>query len=102
MSAAVAAASILSLPARDVLHGDRGYVANAIRQQVADHGALANIPPNANRKWKLCFSPFLYRNRSAIECMFRRPKDFRRVATRDDRNAANFLVCVAATVSYWL
>ncbi len=31
-------------------------------------------------------------------------KDFRRVATRYDRNAVNFLaaVCIAAVVSYWL
>jgi hypothetical protein len=31
-------------------------------------------------------------------------KDFRRVAARYDRNAANFLaaVCIAAAVSYWL
>lgn len=49
-------------------------------------------------------SPFLYRNRNAIERMFCRLKDFRRVATRYDRNAANFLaaVCIAATVCYWL
>jgi transposase len=47
---------------------------------------------------------FLYRNRNAIERMFCRLKDFRRIATRYDRNAANFLaaVCIAATVSYWL
>jgi transposase len=58
----------------------------------------------ANRKWKNYFSPFLYRARNAIERMFCRLKDFRRVATRYDRNAANFLaaVCIAATVSYWL
>ena len=33
-----------------------------------------------------------------------RPKDFRRIATRYDRSATNFLaaVCIAATVSYWL
>ena len=39
-----------------------------------------------------------------IERMFCRLKDFRRVATRYDRNAPNFLaaVCIAATVSYWL
>ena len=32
------------------------------------------------------------------------PQDFRRIATRYDRNAVNFLaaVCIAATVSYWL
>jgi transposase len=45
----------------------------------------------------------LYRNRNAIERMFCRLKDFRRIATRYDRNATNFLaaVCRAATVSYW-
>jgi transposase len=50
------------------------------------------------------FSPFLYRNRNAIERMFCRLKNFRRGATRHDRNAANVLatVCIAAAVSYWL
>ena len=82
----------------------RATTANAIRRQVEERGAMPNIPPKANRKWKNCFSPFLYRNRNAIERMFCRLKDFRRIATRYDRNAANFLaaVCIAATVSYWL
>jgi len=92
------------LPACEILHGDKGYDANAIRRQVEERGAAPNIPPKANRNWKNCFSPFLYRNRNAIERMFCRLKDFRRVATRYDRNAANFLaaVCIAAVVSYWL
>ncbi len=62
------------------------------------------IPAKANRRWKSCFSPVLYRNRNAIERMFSRLKDFRRVATRYDRNANNFLaaVCIVATVSYSL
>ena len=92
--------SRLRYPAR----ATRATIANAIRRQVEEQGALANIPPKANRKWKSCFSPFLYRNRNAIERMFCRLKDFRRVATRYDRSAANFLatVCIAATVSYWL
>lgn len=65
---------------------------------------MPNIPPKANRKWKNCFSPFLYRNRNAIERMFCRLKDFRRVATRYDRNAANYLaaVSIAAAIAYWL
>src|SRR5436305_7246593 len=92
------------LPDCDILHADKGYDANAIRQQVERRGTMPNIPPKANRKWKNCFSPFLYRNRNAIERMFCRLKDFRRVATRYDRNAVNFLaaVCIAAAVSYWL
>jgi transposase len=36
--------------------------------------------------------------------MFGRLKDYRRIATRSDRLATNFLaaVCIAAAVSYWL
>ncbi len=92
------------LPDCEIAHADKGYDANAIRLQVQARGAMPNIPPKANRKWKNCFSPFLYRNRNAIERMFCRLKDFRRVAARYDRNATNFLaaVCMAATISYWL
>ena len=51
-----------------------------------------------------CFSPALYRDRNAIERMFGRIKDFRRIATRFDRLAQNFLaaVCLVATVCYWI
>ena len=95
---------IKQLPDCDILHADKGNDANAIRRQVEERGAMPNIPPKANRRWKNCFSPFLYRKRNAIERMFCRLKDFRRIATRYDRNANNFLaaVCIAATVSYWL
>ena len=92
------------MPKSRILHGDKGYDSNAIRHKVEGKGAMPNIPPKANRRWKNCFSPFLYRDRNAIERMFGRLKDFRRIATRYDRSATNFLaaVCLAATVSYWL
>ena len=101
---AAGAALLEQLPACDILDADKGYEANAIRRQVEDRGAMPNIPPKANRKWKNCFSPVLYRKRNAIERMFCRMKDFRRIATPYDRNAANFLAAVhiAAAVSYWL
>ena len=87
-----------------MLHGDKGYDSNAIRRQIENKGAMPNIPPKVNRRWKNCFSPVLYRNRNAIERMFGRLKDFRRIATRYDKLADNFLaaVCLAATVIYWL
>ena len=37
----------------------------------------------ADRRGKPCFSPFLDRNRNALQRMLRRLKDFRRAATRD-------------------
>ncbi len=92
------------MPACDVLHADKGYDSNAIRRQVSQSGSTPNIPPKIKCIWKPSFSPFLYRSCNAIERMFCRLKDFLRVATRYDRNAANFLaaVCIAATVAYWL
>ena len=101
---AAAGALLDRLPDCSVVNGDKGYDADALRKQIRERGALANIPPKANRKQKLFFSPFLYRDRNVIERMFCRLKDFRRIATRYDRNAANFLaaVCLAAAVSYWL
>lgn len=92
------------MPRTAILHGDKGYDSNAIRRQVEGKGAMPNIPPKANRRWKNCFSPVLYRNRNAIERTFCRLKDFRRIATRYDRLASNYLaaICLAAIVSYWL
>ncbi len=92
------------MPDAPILNGDKGYDSDAIRRQVEERGAMPNIPPKSNRLWKNCFSPFLYRDRNAIERMFCRLKDFRRIATRYDRLAINYLaaVCLAATVCYWL
>jgi transposase len=92
------------MPRSAILHADKGYDSDAIRQQVESNGTMPNIPPKANRRWKSCFSPVLYRNRNAIERMFGRLKDYRRIATRYDRCATHFLaaICIAATVSYWL
>jgi transposase len=101
----VAADALLDcMPATSILHGDKGYDSNAVRRKIEDRGAAANIPPKINRRWKSCFSPVLYRDRNAIERMFGRIKDFRRIATRYDKLARNFLaaICLVATVCYWL
>jgi transposase len=79
------------MPASSILHADKGYDSDAIRRQVEHKGAMPNIPPKTNRRWKNCFSPFLYRNRNAIERMFGRLKDFRRIATRYDRLSTSSL-----------
>lgn len=92
------------MPPTRILHGDKGYDSDAVRRKIEGMGTAPNIPPKANRRWKSCFSPYLYRDRNAIERMFCRLKDFRRIATRYDRLARNFLaaVCIAATLCYWL
>jgi transposase len=62
-----------------------------------------NIPPKSNRRWKPCFSRRRYRERNLIERFFSKLKHFRRVATRYDKLAANFLVMVQfASLRLWL
>ena len=93
-----------SLPVRCIVHADRAYDTNRIRDLIKQQGAVPNIPPKANRRWKSGFSRSLYRGRNAIERMFCRLKDCRRLATRYDRTAAVFLgsIHLAASVMWFL
>ena len=94
------------MPETEILHGDKGYDSDGVRRKIESKGAAPNVPPKANRRWKNCLSPYLYlyRDRNAIERTFGCLKDFRRIATRCDRLAHNFLaaICVATTLCYWL
>ena len=92
------------LPHDALVMADRAYDTDAVRARLQAQGAVPNIPPKRNRRWKHYFSPVLHRGRNAIERMLGRLKDFRRVATRYDKLAVNFLAAVhlAAAVSCWL
>jgi transposase len=82
---------------------DRGYDADWIRELARQQGAWANIPPKRNRKDPICFNPYLYRARNLIERFFNKIKQCRRVATRYDKLAANYLAFVKlASIRIWL
>src|SRR3954465_13290768 len=71
--------------------------------QVSQHGAWANIPPKRNPKEPICFSPHLYRARNLVERFFNKIKQWRRVATRYDKLAANYLAFIQlASIRLWL
>jgi transposase len=57
-------------------------------------GAWANLLPKSNRSNPICSSPHLYRARNRVGRFFNRIKQCRRVATRYDRLAANYLAFV--------
>jgi transposase len=86
-----------------MLLADRGYDADWIRTLVGQQGAWANIPPKRNRKGPICFSPYLYRARNLIERFFNKIKQYRRIATRYDKLAANYLAFIKlASIRIWL
>ena len=80
-----------------------GYDADWIRALAARKGAQANIPPRCNRSEPICFSPYLYRARNLVERFFNKIKHCRRVATRYDKLAANYVAFVQlASIRLWL
>lgn len=85
------------------LLADKAYDTNTLRALLAAHGIEPIIPSIRRRKPLLPYDVRAYRERNLIERMFCRLKDFRRVATRYDKLARNFLagVLLAAIVIWW-
>ncbi len=86
------------------LLGDKGYDADRLRRSLREIGTTPVIPGRRNRKRAIRYDRQRYRARHLIENAFCRIKDFRRVATRYDKLAANFLsgVALATAIAFWL
>lgn len=97
-----AAPLIDGLPAKVVM-ADTAYDADHFRQAIAAKGAVAVIPSNPSRARKHPLDKHLYAQRHLVECCFSKLKQFRRVATRFEKTARNYLaiITLAATV-LWL
>ncbi len=93
---------IEGLPA-EVVMADTAYDADHFRQAIAQKGALAVIPNNPSRARKHPLDKHLYAQRHLVECCFSRLKQFRRVATRYEKTARNYLAVVTlAAIVLWL
>jgi len=89
-------------PPRGLL-ADKAYDADSLRTWLSDRGVEAVIPSNATRNRPYPLDKTAYKRRNLIERMLCRLKDWRRLATRYDRTARNFLsaLALAATLSFW-
>ena len=76
----------------------------ACGEWLAERGTKAVIPPNPTRKHPHRYGAKAYKGRNLIERMFCRLKDFRRIATRYDKRADNFLsaILLVAAVTWWI
>jgi len=86
------------------LLADKAYDTNPFRAVLADNVIEPVIPSIRRRKPLLPYDAVAYRQRNLIERMFCRLKDFRRVATRYDKLARNFLATaiLAAIILWWI
>ena len=93
---------IEDLPA-EVVMADAAYDADKLRQAIAAKGAVAVIPNNPSRSLKHPLDKHLYAQRHLVECCFSKLKQFRRVATRFEKTARNYLAVVTiAAIVLWL
>jgi transposase len=85
------------------LVGDKGYSTDKVRGYLRRRGIGVVIPYRADQPASGSFDRCTYRERNRIERLVNRLKQFRRVATRYEKRAANYsaMLTVAAIV-LWL
>ena len=97
-----AEALIADLPA-EVVMADTAYDSDRLRETIARKKAIAVIPNNPSRARKYPLDRHLYAQRHLIECCFAKLKQFRRVATRYEKTARNYLAVVTiAAIVLWI
>lgn len=83
---------------------DAAYDSDSLRRSLLERGTRPVIPNNPTRKRLHPFDQRLYKLRNLIERTICRLKDWRRIATRYDKLARNFLaaVTIASIIIFWL
>ena len=88
-------------PAREAI-ADRGYSAQSIIDLFATRGTTAHIPSQSNVRVVRTVNLERYRQRNLVERFFNKLKHFRRIATRYEKTARNFLAAVLiASTRLW-
>lgn len=74
---------------------DKAYDSDEFIALIGQLGAVAVIPPRANRTEQRQYDENLYADRNKVERFFNRVKHYRRLATRYEKTARNYL-------AFWL
>jgi transposase len=83
--------------------GDKGYSSGKVRSYLRRRGVRAVIPRKQNELTQRLFDRELHRERNRVERLINLLKRFRRVATRYEQLAANYLAFVIlAAITLWL
>ena len=78
----------------EVVIADRGYDKKALVEHIESRGAVAVIPTQKSRKEQREVDRHWYRERNVCERFWSKVKQYRRVATRYEKKATNFLAFV--------
>ncbi|AMO56528.1 hypothetical protein GZ77_05735 [Endozoicomonas montiporae] len=87
----------------EALLADKGYDSDYLVQWLAERNIQAVIPPKANRREPHDCDWWLYKERHGVECMFGKIKHYRRVSSRFEKKAINYLGMLAiVAIMLWL
>lgn len=75
----------------EVVIADKGYDKKSLVERIEGMGAEAVIPTQKGRKEQRDIDRERYKDRNLVERFWSKAKQFRRVATRYDKTARNFL-----------
>jgi transposase len=82
---------------------DTAFDAAPFRARLAAQGTGAVIPANKARSTPIAHDRHLYKERHLVECFISKIKQFRRIATRYEKTARNFLALIhLACAMVWL
>lgn len=82
--------------------GDKGYTSKKFRKFLRKRGMRYTIPRRRNERIKGSFNKEIYRERNKVERLFSRLKEFRRIATRYEKRAANYTAMLTiAAIFLW-
>jgi transposase len=85
------------------LVGDKAYSSRSIRLALRKRGITPVIPTKANERRQPDFDREAYRQRNIIERLINRLKNFRRIATRYEKRAANYLAMITlGAILLWI
>lgn len=83
--------------------GDKGFSSDKIRFYLRRRGIRYTIPRKVNEHRGGKFDKALYRMRNLVERCFNRLKQYRRIATRYEKQAENYLAMLTlASIILWL
>ena len=74
--------------------GDKGYSSPKARRHLRRRHIRAVIPSKSNQRRQPNFDGAAYRRRNLVERLINRLKQFRRIATRYEKRATNYLAMV--------
>ena len=82
---------------------DKGYDSNELIETIQARGAVAVIPPRKNRIESRDYDKIVYKERNFVERLFQKLKHYRRIATRYERLARNYMAMLSLVATIiWL